>query len=79
MTPDLKSIEDRLLQREEAIREGNLGEDELRRLQEEGHELTRQLRAIRASLTPEFCQAEALLRQLDAGRDKPTPKLDVRL
>jgi hypothetical protein len=76
---DLKSIKDRLRERDEAIRQGNLGEAELRRLQEEGMELTRQLRAIRASLTPELCQAEALLRQLDASRARPTPNLDVHL
>lgn len=83
MIPDpaaskLAAVEARLRAREEEIRSGALSEAQLQKLAGEGEQLLRQLQEIRAAIAPMLCQAEALLRQLEAARGRESRNLDCR-
>ena len=79
MITDLAAIEARLREREALLKSGALDETKLRELAQESLEILRQLRQIRSAVTPALCQAEALLRQLEAAGHLPSTRIDFRL
>lgn len=78
MIPDLAAIQARLEERQAALQSGTLSEAELHALAAESAEILRQLRALRAAISPQLSQTQALLRQLESAGGGPAQTLDCR-